>query len=101
MKVKTVYQADHQGFYVGQVPADESPLEPGVFLLPGGAVETQPPLSWPEDKWPRWNGSKWMLVNKPAAAANDNDPVGKLRAFLTQNPDVLAMLQSNDGGANV
>jgi hypothetical protein len=99
MNTKTVYQLDPGGLYVGTTVADESPLEPGVFLLPGRTVETEPPAEWPEDKWPRWNGSSWVLANKPvpAAAANDNDPVAKLAAFLNDNPDVAALMAAKKG----
>jgi hypothetical protein len=32
------------------------------------------------------------LTSKPSLAANDNDPVAKLQAFLAANPDVAAIL---------
>jgi hypothetical protein len=94
MTTKTVFQTDRAGLYVGDTIADESPLEPGVFLIPAGAVEKAPPKKWADGKWPRWNGTKWELVTKPqAVAANDNDPVAKLRDFLAANPDVAAILE--------
>lgn len=78
----------------GATDADESPLEPGVYLIPAGCVATEPPTTWGEDKWPRWNGQAWDLVVRPTyAAPNDNDPVAKLRAFLASNPDVDAVLK--------
>lgn len=95
MTTKTVYQIDTAGHFVGPVDADESPLEPGVYLIPAGCIQTPPPSSWPEDKWPRWNGAHYDLVANPFVeeAANDNDPVAKLRDFLAANPDVAAILQ--------
>lgn len=90
------YQYDHAGLYAGITEADESPLEPGVYLLPARCTLTPPPADVPADKWPRWNGHAWELVNRPAPApapANDNDPVAKLRDFLAANPDVAAILQ--------
>lgn len=95
MSTKTAYQYDRAGLFAGKTEADESPLEPGVFLLPARSTFTAPPESVPEDKWPRWNGRAWDLVNRPAPAApaNDNDPVAKLQAFLASNPDVAALLQ--------
>ena len=39
MSTKTVYQTDHLGLYVGPVIADASPLEEGVYLIPGGCIE--------------------------------------------------------------
>lgn len=93
------FQFDNAGFYLGETVADESPLEPGVYLLPARCTFTAPPKNVPQDKRPRWNGVCWTLANKPQAAA-DGDPVAKLAAFLANNPDVAAML-NNQGGANV
>jgi hypothetical protein len=92
---KPAYQFDRAGLYVGATVADESPMEPGVYLVPAGCTLDAPPAEVPDDKWPRWNGKAWNLVNRPATAAtaNDNDPVAKLQAFLASNPDVAALLQ--------
>lgn len=59
------YQTSRAGLYLGETVADESPLEPGVYLFPAGAVAVAPPPSWPEDRWPRWNGSAWELITYP------------------------------------
>jgi hypothetical protein len=91
--MKTVFQIDRAGMLVGPTEADESPLEPGVYLIPAGCVEAPPPAQWPEDKWPRWNGAKWRLVNRPQPVAEQADPVAKLRDFLAANPDVAAILE--------
>ncbi|MDR2308856.1 MAG: hypothetical protein LBE53_16890 [Paucimonas sp.] len=61
-KTKTVYQTSPVGLFTGITEADESPLEPGVFLVPGGCVETPPPLI-PENKAAHWNGQAWSLVD--------------------------------------
>lgn len=62
MPHKTVYQTSHLGLYVGPVHTDESPLEPGVFLLPGGCVEVPPPEA-PDGKIQAWNGKRWQLLD--------------------------------------
>ncbi|KAB2524850.1 hypothetical protein BJN42_26665 [Pseudomonas koreensis] len=62
MTAKIVYQTDHLGLYVGETEADESPLEPGVFLIPGGCVEVPPPQA-PEFKRAYWTGSAWQLLD--------------------------------------
>lgn len=102
---KTVYQIDRAGLYSNETEADESPLEPGVFLIPAGCVEPAPPATWPDDVWPRWNGAGWDLVRKPRSNAvvpdNETDPVLKLRAFLAANPDVAALLNTTDEAGNV
>ena len=101
MSTKTVYQYDPAGLYLGETVADESPLEPGVFLLPARCTFVAPPADVPDDRWPRWNGVAWDLVRRrkaPDVPAAVEDPVEKLRAFLAGNPDVAALL-STDGGA--
>lgn len=95
---KTAYQYDTAGLYVGETVADESPLEPGVYLLPARCTLKTPPANVPDGKVPRWTGKTWQLVTKPAAPVSD--PVAKLQDFLTQNPDVAALLQSGAGAAN-
>ncbi|MBV4459415.1 hypothetical protein KVG96_15785 [Pseudomonas sp. COR58] len=62
MTDKLVYQTNHLGIFVAAVTADESPLEPGVYLIPGGCVETAPPAI-PEHKAAWWNGKAWQLVD--------------------------------------
>lgn len=97
---KTAYQFDYAGFYTGTTEADASPLEPGVYLLPARCTYTPPPAPQPGGKWPRWNGTKWVLVSPPKAKPETMDPVAKLQAFLNQNPDVAALLQNGAGAAN-
>ncbi|WP_417733911.1 hypothetical protein [Roseovarius sp.] len=91
MSTITAYQFDASGFYRGQTSADESPLEPGVFLLPARCTLIPPPADVPAERWPRFNGAAWVLVNKPEALTTP-DPVVKLREFLAANPDVAALI---------
>lgn len=63
MSRKIVYQTNHNGLYVGTVEAEESPLDPGVFLIPGGCVEVPPPVEIPEFKVARWDRKQWQLVD--------------------------------------
>lgn len=60
MTEKLVYQTDRGGFFVGAIEADPSPLETGVFLIPAGCVEIEPPAI-PEGMVARWDGSAWRL----------------------------------------
>lgn len=62
MTDKLVYQTNHLGIFIGAVEADESPLEPGVYLIPGGCVEIPPPAI-SEHKVAWWNGQAWQLVD--------------------------------------
>jgi len=91
MTMKPAYQFNFAGLFVGVTQADESPLEPGVFLLPARCTFTPPPAEIPPDKWPRWNGAEWQMVNRPSADKPES-PLAKLQAFLTANPDVAALV---------
>jgi len=43
MSTKTVYGYNDSYIYIGPVVAQESPLEPGVWLMPGFSTEIEPP----------------------------------------------------------
>lgn len=73
MSVKAVYQTDQSGFFVGVVEADESPLEPGVFLIPAGCVEMPPPQI-PAGMAARWVNGKWVLETIQVAPASPPEP---------------------------
>jgi hypothetical protein len=41
--MKNIYHYDSDGVFLGVSEADESPLEPGVYLIPSFATEIEPP----------------------------------------------------------
>lgn len=93
MTTNIVYQYDIAGMYTGTTEADESPLEPGVLLIPARCVTVEPP-EFSGNQRPRWNGAKWELIT--VSPANDNQPaspVEKLRDFLMANPDVAELIK--------
>lgn len=93
MTTKIVYQYDIAGMFTGEMEADESPLEPGVFLIPARCVEVSPP-AYSGDQWPRWNGAQWELITvSPAKDNQQTSPVDKLRYFLMENPDVAELIK--------
>lgn len=57
------------GAYTGSDEADESPLEPGVFLLPAYSTAIAPPAQQ-EGYYRTWNGSEWVqeLIPLPPPA---------------------------------
>jgi len=57
--MKVVAQLGADGYFVGPAIAYESPLEDGVFLIPGGAVDVEPPVI-PEGQRARWQGG-WVF----------------------------------------
>ena len=67
---KLVSQLDSNNRFVGQVTADESPLEPGVFLYPAGTIDVEPP-NIPEGKVAIWKSEEWVLEDIPAVQNTD------------------------------
>ena len=47
--------------YTGSSLADESPLEPGVFLIPADATQLEPP-SFSGNEIPIFNGTSWEII---------------------------------------
>jgi len=62
-----VYQTDKDGILVDQMEADESPLEPGVYLIPAGCVLRVPPPC-PSGMRVRWTGDDWTVEAIPMPA---------------------------------
>lgn len=84
---KIVYQYDDTGTYLYPTQADESPLEPGVFLFPKNTTEIAPP-ALDKEQIAKWNGQEWTVenVNKP-------HPVDLLVDFFVLNPDTWNYIQ--------
>lgn len=81
------------GEYLGTSKADESPLEPGVFLIPAHATTTEPPQRgerevavFSDGSWsiaPDWRGRQFWLPDGSEhriAAIGDEPPPGALDA---------------------
>ena len=66
---KLVSQLTADGYYAGTAQADQSPLEPGVWLLPGGCVDHPPPLV-AGGKRARWDGAQFVLEDSPQKEAD-------------------------------
>lgn len=94
MQQKYVYQFNHSGLYVGKTTADESPRQPGVFLMPSNSTEESPPENWDDSVWPRFNGKTWDLIPKPKLNL-EQTPEQKLAEFLQNNPDVMNLVTPN------
>lgn len=72
-------QLDSEGRFIGETVADESPLEPGVFLLPAGAVDANLPVI-PAGFFARWDG-RWVLTKIPGPV--EPEPVPEELPVLT------------------
>lgn len=91
--------------YIGPSIADESPLEPGVYHIPGFATVVEP--LQPKDDYAIvfntesnvWNYIELPpvlveeVVEEPVIENGPLDPVDKLKEFLSQNPDVAELLK--------
>jgi hypothetical protein len=80
---KIVYQFDDNGYFLYETIADESPLEPGIFLYPRNTTIYKPPKIEKKNKVARWTGTEWII--EEIAELN---PVEKLADFFKRNPDV-------------
>lgn len=79
LNVRIIPQLDSEGRFIGETVADESPLEPGVFLLPAGAVDAPLPVI-PAGFFARWDG-RWVLTKIPGPV--EPEPVPEELPVLT------------------
>ena len=95
-----VYQTNHEGIFVGYVEADESPLEPGKYLLPGGCIKKEPP-TFSSPNRARWDKETedWIIEPTPEEEIEVQEPsilpeapLERLRMFLQNNPDIAKAL---------
>lgn len=97
--MKIVSQLDANGYFAGAVEADESPLEPGVFLLPGGCVGQSPPQV-PQGQRARWASGAWQF--EPVTLEPDPEPVPEVLTMadfdkaLTRHLDATAQSRRYD-----
>ena len=59
MLYKLICQLDDFGYFLHQSTAEESPLEPGVFLIPRNALDIPPP-EYIEGKRARYVNGQWV-----------------------------------------
>jgi hypothetical protein len=104
--MKTIYTFDQAtGFYTGQSelgPDDLSPLEPGVYLIPAGVVEIEPPAA-PNGQAAQWIGAAWQLVTLPTPEVVPNPApptpeqlIDSLTAAIQQRLDGFARTRKYD-----
>lgn len=92
--MKQACQLDEDGYYVCQVAAAESPLEPGVFLVPRGAVMCdQPALA--EGKRYKRTADVWSEEDLPAPEAAPVPPSAK----EIRRGEIVARLAAIDGAS--
>lgn len=96
-----VYQTNLDGVLVGTTEADESPLEPGVFHLPGGCV-FEPPPPFDEGMRARWADEAWLVEPIPSAPepepGEEPDPLDAYRLAIQWHIDATARARNYDSG---
>lgn len=75
---KVMSQLDADGFFICATRGEESPLEPGVFLIPGGAIDVTPPTV-PEGQRAKWDG-QWVFEAIPTPPEPEPKPLPEIDA---------------------
>jgi hypothetical protein len=78
---KIVSQLDDEGYFVGTVAAEESPREPGIFLIPGGCVELDAPKVEKGKRY-RIEGGAWVEEAMPEQEQTQPEQVPDRRAEI-------------------
>lgn len=82
--MKTIYTHDADGWYTAPIDlndSDLSPLEPGVYLIPGNALEAEPPEPT-GGRWPRVVDGVWALADRESGEQRDMPEADALRHDL-------------------
>lgn len=86
--MKLVVQLDHAGYFAGLAEADESPLEPGVYLLPAMAIDVSPP-EIPDGQRARWEG-RWVFEPIPVQVETvESNNTGSIEVSIRSTRDAL------------
>lgn len=73
----TVYQTDSNGWFVGEALAYESPLEPGIFLIPAGAYADPIPDFAMGERPRRIDKDTWKNSQWPEPVTSEPEPLRK------------------------
>lgn len=95
LKQIQVYQTRPDGVFVGYTVADESPLAPGDYLIPGGCVLEEPP-EFKQGYQARWDQSSqsWSIepLGTPAVV-----PLGSIPTIATYRDSVGHKIERTAG----
>lgn len=94
-RIRWVSQLDRDGYFLHATPAHESPLEPGVWHIPGGAVDLPAP-DVPPGARVRCVRGQWKTVAIPAEPTAETEPTAPLQDGPSggQSPAVEAGLMA-------
>lgn len=82
------------GLFLGVSEADESPLEPGVFLIPANATDEAPPPFDPASQYAVFTpGIGWYISDIPAPEPEEpQEPADTVPVSITMRQARLALL---------
>ena len=89
--------------YIGTTTADESPLEPGVYLIPAHATETAPPEFNAETHTCKFIDDAWTVAAipppepEPTPEEIEHQTIASLTAAVQQHLDTTAQQRNYDG----
>lgn len=93
------YQTDAAGRYTGPVECDPDPLDPGRWLVPGGAVLAAPPAVGAGQR-PRWTGARWVIEPDDLVTPDGGGEHDLASLYAAQDARrSAAMLAARHGGA--
>lgn len=78
--------------YISEGQADESPLEPGVFLIPTQATETAPPAAVP-GKTRHFEFGAWVLRDIPPPTPPPKEKTAE--EIIAENASAKKLLRQN------
>ena len=78
--------------YRGAIEINESPKEPGIFLLPPNATPIKPPI--PKDgKQPKWDGEEWALTKAVPLTADEIGLRGAIKITSETDMNLASVLE--------
>lgn len=87
--MKIVSQLDTEGYFLSATTADESPLEPGIFLLPANSFDIEPPIIKTGYR-AKYNGITFIEEEIPPVIT-DSVPLE-----VTSLPEIVASISMGD-----
>lgn len=102
MNSRIISQLDAEGYYIYPAEADESPLEPGVWLIPAGAIDVPPP-EVPEGLRAKWNPdtSSFLLEVIPEPPQPDPPTLQERRDQVWEQTKYIRSQHEFFGGVQV
>lgn len=87
-----IYLYNKNGYYTNKEDAQESPKEPGIFLIPSNATTIKPPVTADNER-AKFVNNNWIIES----FAPKLQPIGELEIKVIDNNTVRFVLEGDDG----